>query len=63
MEEILKHALDDLQEVARIRGRKENREVPPVMRIIKCRASRGKGSFDLRSLNMGALNCAHRMDR
>lgn len=63
MEEILKHALDDLQEVARIRGRKENKGGPSVMRIIKCRASHRKGNFDLRSLNMGALNCARRMDR
>ena len=54
-EEALKRALEDLQEIKRIRKEGLSISVIPSMKVLKCNPSSKKSNFDLRFLNASIL--------
>lgn len=55
-EEALKQALEDLQEIVKIRKEKATVPDTPQMKLLRCNPSPQKGGFDLRFLNIDILN-------
>lgn len=54
-EEALKQALEDLQEIKRIRKEGLGISIIPSMKVLKCTPSPNKSNFDLRFLNASIL--------